>query len=623
MRRRKIVLLICAFIPAMRSAVVWDGTSLPPASTGARWGAPGASGFPHTPQNSFPVGYFLAEGAAGATCTHSWARFQAAPSWVGSLAGEFAIRRLDLLVAPPDPLWASCPLRLQLALWPDAGAIPSATLGAPVDVLLNGTATSGGYLLNTVAIPAARNWNVAPGRWYGLKAWAQAGCAGGGQQYLRLATVQGPAGSAMWPAAYLGGLPAPPFPSCPGDAAPPTADAALPGVAWAAALSTRPALVLRGSEGWTGAGSAATPDPFPGAYSARTSIPLTPGSREMYQVSWQNPPLELKLVQLRLSLYATGAASASAFNASVVAQVCSLDDFGGCISGSFGFQTPTAVAVPGGGAPPAAQTLDFGIAPALTFFQGIRSALRLRVLSISPATAGVGVALLTCGPEGATDADAALGTPVFYPPAWAANGIDGPFNTTWGPGGANTVYFGCMALRVVPQDAAAAFSASASPAATASQAGGTGSGSGSPTPSPTTSPTASPSPGAADSQSMAGTPSADATGTPSPSATPTGTPSQGASASPSPTPSAAATPSQGGGGAIGAAALAGAPAFGVSVAVLLGVFLLALYCGWVKLADCRRWCERSLRLKRKGAATLAHAYEASGSRINPLKIAGV
>jgi hypothetical protein len=60
----------------------------------------------------------------------------------------------------------------------------------------------------------------------------------------------------------------------------------------------------------------------------------------------------------------------------------------------------------------------------------------------------------------------------------------------------------------------------------------------------------------------------------------------------------------------------------VSVAVLLGVFLLALYFGWVP-ADCRRWCERSLRLKRKGAATLAHAYEASGSRINPLKIAGV
>ena len=391
--------------------------------------------------------------------------------------------------------------------------------------------------------------------------------------------------------------------------------------------------MLRGSEGWTGAGSAATPDPFPGAYNARTSLPLTPGSREMYQVSWVNPPLELKLVQLRLSLYATGAASATAFNASVVAQVCSLDDFGNCIGGSFGFQTPTAVGVPGGGAPPAAQTLDFGVSPALTFFQGIRSALRLRVLSISPATAGVGVALLTCGPEGVTDADAALGAPRFFPPTWAANGINGTFSTTWGPEGANTVYFGCMALRVVPQDPAAAFSASASPAATASQAGGTGSGSGSPTASPTASPTssptasptASPSPGATDSQSVAGTPSADATGTPSPSATPTGTPSQGASASPAPTPSAAATPSQGGGGgdASGAAALAGAPAFGVSVAVFFGVFLIALYCGWVKLAGCRRWCERSLRLKRKGGATLAHVFEASGSRINPLKIAGV
>jgi hypothetical protein len=64
----------------------------------------------------------------------------------------------------------------------------------------------------------------------------------------------------------------------------------------------------------------------------------------------------------------------------------------------------------------------------------------------------------------------------------------------------------------------------------------------------------------------------------------------------------------------------------VSVAVLFGVFLIALYCGWVKLAGCRRWCERSLRplrLRRKGGTTLAHAFEASGSRINPLKIAGV
>jgi hypothetical protein len=77
-----------------------------------------------------------------------------------------------------------------------------------------------------------------------------------------------------------------------------------------------------------------------------------------------------------------------------------------------------------------------------------------------------------------------------------------------------------------------------------------------------------------------------------------------------------------GGGAIVAATLAGAPAFGVSVAVLLGVFLIALYFGWVP-ADCRRWCERSMGLKRRGEVNLAQAYEMSESRINPLKTAGV
>jgi hypothetical protein len=327
-----------------------------------------------------------------------------------------------------------------------------------------------------------------------------------------------------------------------------------------------------------------------------------------------------------------------------VVQVCAQDNFGSCISGTNALQTH-AVAIPGGGAPPAAQTIEFDAGPAALSLVGTnRAAMQVWVRDISPAAAGVSVVLLTCGPSGTTDADAALGAPVFYAPTYSSNRND--YFTSWGPGGNNAVLFGCMAMRVVPQDPAAAFSASASGSASV-----TASASPSPTPSagasesqtPSPSPTGSATPSAAASPTA--TPSAAAAAaSPSPSASPTASPSPSASptasASPSPSPTASASPSpsptaaasrapqggdgSGGGGAAAAApALAGAPAFGVSVAVLLAALLVAVYLGWVRVADCARaWraCQRGAvpRMQRKGSVTMAQAYEAAGSHVNPL-----
>jgi hypothetical protein len=510
------------------AAIVSDTRSEPAFASPSDWGGTG-----------FPVGYFREGGKTSPACTYAIGRFLTQPTWTGVTTGEASVTLVELSTqsalpsAPPG--FASCSLSLSLQTWDDSGSSVGTPVGNPVEYLINGT-TQGLFSPASIPIPYSAGWALQPSRYYGLalKGLDSCGSLPASERFLRLA-LSNLSSAVLWP--YQGA----PDVGCPSGGF--SSSTPLAGATWSMALSTRSALVLRGSE--------ASPA-FPGSTSA--ALPLNPGSPMAVQLLWENTALDLTLVQLVLSLYgSSGSPGVTSFNATLRVNLCYVDAGGSnsCI-GSAGLPTVTrtvTAVIPGGGAPPRATT--FELPSGFTRQPGSRSALQLSLDSLvaSDGSSGSGntCSLLTCGVSGGATDPALSAT--FLVDTFTVDGSN--FFPNYPAGTGPAVAFPCMAVRVVPSDPAAAFpSLPPSPSL-------------SPSPSPTwsESPSSSPSPSLTLSTSDTPTTSATVAASPVPSSAAGGSGTPSASPTPSPTASPTATlsgtPSAGGGG--GAGSLTGTP----------------------------------------------------------------